>query len=199
MKRNKKSPVLYLTLRPVAVGLFWLMFRPKVYGRENIPKSGNVVLAGNHTSGWDCFTVMSGTRRCIHFLAKKEIFANKFLDKFFRSAGIIPVDRQNGDRAALVSAREYLRDGCVVGIFPEGTALKDNPHEIFAFKMGAVKMASDTNTPIVPFTINGEYKFWGRSNVEIIFQPPYRLVGDDLVAENDKLREKVAENQRCQR
>ena len=197
MEKKRKSPLLYVLLRPLGVGLFWIMFRPKVYGRENIPKKGNVVLAGNHTSGWDCFTVISGTRRCIHFLAKKEIFANKFLDRFFRSAGIIPVDRQNGDKAALVAAREYLRNDCVVGIFPEGTAVKDNPHMMFPFKMGAVKMAYDTDTPIVPFTINGEYKFWGRSNVEIIFQPPYRLTSDDLVLENDILKEKVVKNKKC--
>lgn len=198
MKNKKsKSPILYVLLRPLGVGLFWIMFRPKVRGRENIPKKGNVVLAGNHTSGWDCFTVISGTRRCIHFLAKKEIFANKFLDWFFKSAGIIPVDRQNGDKAALLAAKDYLNDGCVVGIFPEGTAVKENPHELFAFKMGAVKMAYDTNTQIVPFTIVGEYKFWGKSNVEIIFQPPYSLESDDLVAENDILKGKVAKNQRC--
>lgn len=197
MKKRTKSPLLYVVLRPVVVALFWIMFRPKVYGKENIPKKGNVVLAGNHTSGWDCFVVIAGTRRCIHFLAKKEIFANKFLDKFFKSAGIIPVDRQNGDKASLVAARDYLNDGAVVGIFPEGTARKENPHDIFPFKMGAVKMAYDTDTPIVPFTINGEYKFWGRSNVEIIFQPPYKLTSDDLVKENDILKEKVVGNQKC--
>lgn len=197
MKKKTKSPLVYVILRPLVVVLFRVMFRPKVYGKENIPKKGNVVLAGNHTSGWDCFTVISGTRRCIHFLAKKEIFANKFLDMFFKSAGIIPVDRQNGDKASLVAARDYLNSGAVVGIFPEGTARKADPHEIYPFKMGAVKMAYDTDTPIVPFTINGEYKFWGRSNVEIIFQPPYKLTSDDLVKENDILKEKVVKNKKC--
>lgn len=191
MNGKSKSPILYLVLRPIAVVLFWIMFRPKVLGKENIPSKGNVVIAGNHISGWDCFMVIAGTRRCIHFLAKKEIFSNGFLNRFFRAGGLIPVDRENGDKDALISAKEYLKKGAVVGIFPEGTAIKSDNYDLLPFKMGAIKMASDTDSPIVPFTVTGDYKFFGKSNLVIQFHPMYRLESKDLEREREILMNKV--------
>lgn len=191
MSKKKISPALYMTLRPAAVALFKLLFRPKVTGKENIPKNGSVVIAGNHISFWDCFMVMAGTNRCIHFLAKKEIFGNAFLKCFFNAAGLIPVDRQNGDKDALASAKEYLNEGAVIGIFPEGTSRKPDPKELLPFKFGAVKMANDTNTSIVPFTISGQYKIFGKSNIEIVFQPQYTVGNADLAIENEILQNKV--------
>lgn len=180
------SPKIYRTLRPAAMFLFKILFHPKIKGAENIPEEGRVVLAGNHILGLDCFPVIAGTKRCIHFLAKKEIFANRFLRWFFNSAGLIPVDRQNGDKDALRKAKQYLENDAVVALFPEGTAIKDVP--LLPFKMGAVKMASDTHSPICPFVINGTYRFI-KCDVEIEFLEPYYIESDDLVAENDKLRE----------
>ena len=80
MKKGKtiKNPILYRVLKPAAVFLFRIAYRPKIYGKENIPKSGAVVLAGNHKKFWDCFMVMAGTGRCVHFLAKSELFGNFF-------------------------------------------------------------------------------------------------------------------------
>lgn len=183
---KSNSPLLYRALRPAAVFLFRLVIPFRVKGKENIPSNGNVVLAGNHASGLDCFPVMAGTNRCIHFLAKKEIFANGFLKAFFNSAGLIPVDRQNGDRDALKSAKQFLKNGAVVGIFPEGTAIKPQDTPLLPFKMGAVKMASDTGSPICPFVINGEYRFF-RCGVEIEFLKPYYVGNGDLQEENNKL------------
>jgi 1-acyl-sn-glycerol-3-phosphate acyltransferase len=52
---------------------------------------------------------MTGTKRCIHFLAKKEIFSTWFTKHFFNSAGLIPVNRQSKDHDALVSAKEHYQ------------------------------------------------------------------------------------------
>lgn len=190
MKKMTISPVLYMALRPPAVLLFKLLFRPRVTGVENIPPQGGVVLAGNHVAWWDCFMVMAGTRRCVHFLAKKEIFANPFTKRFFNWAGLIPVNRQSKDPDALRRAKEYLNNGAVIGIFPEGTVIKPQGVNLLPFKMGAVKMASDTGVPVVPFTINGKYKLF-RGCVEIEFQPLVYIDGNELEKENDKLRERV--------
>lgn len=190
MKTGVNSPFLYRLLRPGAVFLFKILFRPKIKGTENIPKTGAVVLAGNHVQWWDCFIVMAGTKRCIHFLAKKEIFGTKFTKWFFENAGLIPVNRKSRDRDALESAREYLNNGAVIGIFPEGTVIKPEGVNLLPFKMGAVKMASDTNTPIIPFTINGQYiPFMGKIQIE--FHTPYYIESSDLESENQELRERV--------
>ena len=179
-----------MALRPVAVALFRCLFRPRIKGRENIPAEGGAVLAGNHVAWWDCFMVMAGTNRCIHFLAKKEIFSTWFTRRFFNSAGLIPVNRQSKDHDALVSAKEYLKNGAIIGIFPESTTIKPEGVNFLPFKMGAVKMASDTGVPIVPFTISGSYKLLGKK-VEIEFHQPFCITGGDLAEENEKLRERV--------
>lgn len=191
MKECNTSPFLYRLLRPGAVFIFKILFMPRVKGKENIPANGRVVLAGNHLQWWDCFMVMAGTKRCIHFLAKKEIFGTRFTKCFFEKAGLIPVDRKNRDKDALRYAKEYLENGAVVGVFPEGTVIKPEGVELLPFKMGAIKMASDTNSPIVPFTIKGHYiPVVGR--VQIEFHPPYYVESTDLERENNELRERVS-------
>lgn len=189
-KHKKRSPILYVILKPAAVFLFKLIVHPKIEGKNNIPKSGSVIIAGNHTKSLDCFMVMAGTNRCIHFLAKSELFKNPFLKWFFNSAGLIPVHRNRKDHNALVSAIDYLDDGAVIGIFPEGKTNRTHETPILQFKMGAVKMAYETKSPIVPFTIKGKYKLF-KSSIEIIFQEPYYLESDNLSAENEKLMNKV--------
>lgn len=191
MSNNKfiKNPWLYRFLKPPAVLLFRLVFRTKISGKDNIPENGAVILAGNHIKFWDCFMVMSGTNRPVHFLAKSELFGNFFTKWFFGTAGIIPVHRNRKDHNALETAEEYLREGCVIGIFPEGTTIKHG-EKLLPFKIGAVKMAKDTATPIVPFVIKGRYGFLS-AKAEIIFQKPIYINGDDLGAENEKFRELI--------
>lgn len=190
MKKQINSPFIYRFFLPLGMILFRGIFRPKIIGKENIPKKGRVVLAGNHMFVLDPILVAICTWRCVHFLGKYEIFKYKFTNWLFTQAGVIPVHRQRKDHDALVAAKNYLKDEQVIGIFPESTIIKPEGVQLLPFKMGAVKMAYDTNSPIVPFTINGSYiPFNGR--LEIIFHEPYYITGDDLVEENDKLRERV--------
>ena len=194
-KKNKKVdkskyPLIYRVFRPLYF-VFTGIFRPRIIGRENIPKKGRVVIAGNHMFVLDPILVAISTWRCVHFLGKYEIFKYKFTNWLFTSAGVIPVHRQRKDHNALVSAEEYLEADQAVALFPETTIIKPEGVQLLPFKIGAVKMAYDTKAPIVPFTINGSYiPFNGR--LEIIFHEPYYIPdGADLAVENDKLRERV--------
>lgn len=196
-KKNKpvdktKYPLIYRLVRPLAF-IFRGLFRPHIVGKENIPKKGKVILAGNHIFVTDPLLLGVCTWRCIHFLGKIGIFKYKFTNWLFTSIGVIPVHRNGKDHNALVTAEEYLEADQVIGIFPESTIIKPEGVQLLPFKFGAVKMAKDTGAPIVPFTINGSYvPFNGR--LEIIFQEPYYITGDDLEAENNKLRERVQSN-----
>ena len=156
---SKKSPVIYKGLRPLAVAGFTPIMRPEIIGKENIPKSGRVILAGNHKKPYDVFMLFLSTRRCLHFLAKIELFKGP-LNYFFKAAGIIPVDRSKKNPQALDAARDYLNNESAIAIFPEGTTNKTDA-VLLPFKIGAVKMARDTGAPIVPFTIKGQYKLKG--------------------------------------
>lgn len=188
------EPPLYRFFRPIVSVIFKLLFRPEITGKENIPKDSAAILAGNHTNFFDCFMIIGATKRCVHFLAKNALFKNAFTNRFFTSAGLIRVYRNGKDKEALNCAEEYLKNGSIIGIFPEGTTSKNGGGSL-PFKIGAVKMAMDTDTPIVPFTINGKYRIFTKG-VEIIFQEPYKIENEDLLYANDELKSKVLKNKK---
>lgn len=179
-----KEPMLYRFLKPLIKGFVTLCFRPKYIGLENIPKDGRCVLAGNHTRIFDPLLIMGCTKRTVHFLAKDELYKG-INGIIFRHMGIIPVNRRIHDKDALMKAKEFLSNECLVGIFPEGTVNKTKD-VIMPFKIGAVKMAHDTDSPVVPFVIRGKYKVFG-GNLSIEFLKPFKVNTDDLTIENERL------------
>lgn len=174
---------LYRLLRPLITLLFKFIYRPKIVGVSNISKSGGIILAGNHNHNMDAAFLVSSTKRNIHFLAKIELF--KGLKRhFFSNMGLIPVDRSKKNPNALKSAYEYLKNNKVIGVFPEGTFGKG---KILPFKMGAVKMAYETGSEIVPFAITGDFKMFSK-NLKIEFGKPIKIKSNELEKENEKLR-----------
>lgn len=186
MKRKYNDVFLYKTLRPLITILFKVLYRPTIIGKENIKNSGRLILAGNHTHNLDCALLISSTKRNIHFLAKSELF--KGIKKvLFSNMGLIPVNRKKKDHKSLEMAYKYLENNKVVGIFPEGTIGKKT---MLPFKIGAVKMANETNSEIVPFAITGDYKLFS-NNLKIIFGKPISLKSSNLEQENERLRKIV--------
>ena len=179
-----KDVILYRITRPLVKVFMKIFFRPTYIGTELIPTDVNFILAGNHTSYLDPLLLMSSTNKTIHFLAKDSL-AKGIKGLLFRSMGIIPVNRKIHDKNALKTAEEELLNEKVIGIFPEGTINRTEEVTI-PFKIGAVKMAQDTDTLLVPFTITGKYKLF-RKSVVIEFYSPYK-VKEDLTLENDRLR-----------
>ena len=178
------NAILYKITRPLINLFVKIVFRPKYIGLNNIPKDGKIVLAGNHTKIFDPILIMSCTKRTVHFLAKDELYKG-FKGLIFKHMGIIPVNRKIHDKDALKKAKEYLNNEKCIGIFPEGTVNKTKD-TIMPFKIGAVKMAHDTNSYIVPFTIKGKYKIFN-SNLKIEFLTPFKINSDNLTRENENL------------
>ncbi len=176
--------ILYRIVRTLGYPIFLLLYRPEFEGRNNIPKSGSVILAGNHTNNLDAAIMLAGPKRVVHMLAKKELFKSKISNAFFRSMGCIPVDRKIHDENAKSEAIEVLKNNEVIGIFPEGTVNRTNDI-ILPFKYGAVSFAKKTGAYILPFTITGKYKLFRRS-IKITYGKPYKVT-DDLEIENKKL------------
>jgi len=170
--KEYKDVMLYKLVRPIITFFFKILYRPKIIGVENIPKTGKVILAGNHTNNFDCVLLMSSTKRNIHFMAKIEL--TKGIKKIiFNNLGIIPVDRSKKDKSDVIEkSKKYLENDLVVGIFPEGTTEKGCGY-LLPFKIGAVKLSYETNTEIIPFKISGEYKLFSR-DLKIIFDKPYK-------------------------
>jgi len=135
-------------------GFIW--FGEKVYGKENIPKKGCCILAGNHLSNFDAYLLYSGTRRPLHFIAKKELFEGK-MSWFFKMMHLIPVDRKNKNPEAKKEAVKILDEGKILAIFPEGTYHKEEL--LLPFKPGVISFAEKTGAPIIPFAMDSTFKF----------------------------------------
>jgi 1-acyl-sn-glycerol-3-phosphate acyltransferase len=185
-----KDPIFYKIIRSIGKVFFIVLYRPKIVGKNNIPKKGRVVLAGNHTNNMDCAILMCSTKRCIHFLAKEELFKGLF-GWFFKSMGLIPVKRKTHDGKALPVAITYLENEKVIGIFPEGT-INRGDGVILPFKIGAVKMSHDANSKIVPFVIKGKYRIF-RKGPTITFFEPFEVKNDNLDEANEEFMKLISD------
>ena len=178
----------YRLVRPIVKLFFYFVYRPKIIGKENVPKKGRIVIASNHTDYFDCVALVATNKRTIHFLAKDELLKG-FWGPAFKAMGIIPVNRREKDKNALPAAIKVLEEEKVIGIFPEGTFRKD-VEGLLPFKIGAVKMAHDAESMILPMAIVGEFKPF-RKGLTLRFGKPYKITSDDLDKENDKLKKKI--------
>ncbi len=155
-----RDNLLYRVLCFIVSVLFCILFIPKVRGRHNIIKKERVIFAGNHTKWLDPILLMSSNPRQLHFLAKVEMFDSAF-GPVMRGMKMIPVDRKAHDKKNVYKySEETLELDNAVCIFPEGTINRTND-TIMPFKLGAVKMAYNTNSKIIPFTIRGKYHLFG--------------------------------------
>lgn len=178
----------YRIIRPIIKVLFKVLFHPTIKGVENIAKNENYVLAGNHTKWLDPIMLIAIIPKQVHFLAKDSLFKG-ITKPIVKGVGAIPVNRKIHDHQALESAIDTLKEKKVIGIFPEGTINREKKTKTLPFKIGAVKMAYETNTKIIPFVITGEYKIFS-SSVTIEFLKP-RNISEDLEKENQSLREAI--------
>jgi len=175
-----------------------------MHGSENVPRVGGAVMAINHTGYMD-FTyaglVAQPSRRLVRFMAKDEVFKHKISGPLMRGMHHIPVDRDAG-AASYRAAVNALKDGEIVGVFPEATISRS--FELKEFKSGAVRMAAAAGVPILPTVIWGSQRVWtkdhqkrlGRSNIPIIVsvgEPLSFTRKDDLDAATDVLRDRMTE------
>lgn len=185
-----KEPKLYRIVRPILTFLFKLLFHPHIINNKNIPEKGRIVLAGNHKNILDCVLLLSSTKRTVHFLAKIELTKGP-LGFIFKHLGIIPVDRKGKDKSALPKAVNALNENKIIGIFPEGTLNRTKTEVTIPFKTGAVRMAYNTNTQIIPFSITGKYHIFGKG-ITLTFGEAYEVKTDDVDKETQILRNKVS-------
>ena len=144
---------LYSVLVIVLSALFRIFFRMKVHGIENIPRSGGVVIASNHISVLDPPILGVAASRTLHFMAKRELFANTFFGWLIAKLNAFPVQRGAPDRVAIRKALSLLEQGEVLGIFPEGTRSKNGI--LGTAEPGVAMIAAKAGVPIIPAAIFG--------------------------------------------
>ena len=115
----------YNIIRFLANVIFKIFFRIDIEGQENTPTKGRAVLCSNHTNILDPIILAIAVPRPISFMAKKELFENKILGKLINWLGAFPVDRKGSDISAIRSSLKVLNEEKILGIFPEGTRVKE--------------------------------------------------------------------------
>jgi 1-acyl-sn-glycerol-3-phosphate acyltransferase len=150
----------YWFLKFVAIGpVVKLVFRPRAQGTENVPAAGAAILAGNHLSAADWIFMPLSLRRRVTFLAKAEYFTGTGLKGwaqrvFFAGSGQVPIDRTNATAAedAIRTGIRILREGKLLGIYPEGTRSPDG--RLYRGKTGIARTAIETGAPVVPLAVH---------------------------------------------
>lgn len=150
---DPRFTALYRVERTIFVTALWALFRPRVTGKEHVPKEGPVILAPVHRSFADFAFSAFCTDRKLFFMTKDEMWKNKWLGRLLLSVGAFPVHRESADREALQRAEEVLRRGQVLVLFPEGTRREGAVVE--DLMEGATFLSARTGAPIVPIGIGG--------------------------------------------
>jgi 1-acyl-sn-glycerol-3-phosphate acyltransferase len=148
----EKTPVYYLAATLLTV-LSKILFRPSVVGRENIPRTGPVLIAPIHRSNVDfAFTLFISPRK-VFFMAKDSLFKVPILGGLLVRLGAFPVRRGTADRESMSAAEEVLRQGQALVLFPEGT--RKEGLDVATLQDGAMFIAARAGATVVPVGIGG--------------------------------------------
>ena len=190
---------LQFVVRPIAVILFDL----KVYGRQHIPTHGGVLIVSNHQSLLDPILLPLRLERPLNYIAKSELFVNRFNGWFLRTVlNAFPVRQGQGDVRAVKETIQRLQEGHLMNIYPEGARTEDG--EIAPLQGGVALIVERARVAVVPAVIVGAFEAWPiqrkfprRRPVCIRFGPPMDLTGlkrEEILATIDRtLRSMFAE------
>ena len=153
-----------------------LMYPMKIAGRKNIPE-GATIICSNHSDAIDPVLLgfAVGPKVVIHFMAKAELFRNRFLSLLIKLYGGFSIDRGKNDISAMRTAIRLLNKGEAIGIFPEGHRTEnDDPS---SGKTGTVRLAAKLKAPVLPVYMSRKKRLFRRINVRI--GEPYFISAKD--------------------
>lgn len=151
MKKTMTHRLSRIFGKPVCKFLFPIL----VKGYENFPETGKVIICSNHLSMKDPIYISYKPKRMIRYMAKKELFENKFAAAIIRGMGAFPVDRGAGDNASMDFANQILQEEEALAIFIEGTRSKDG--KLGRPRSGAAVLAFQNKAPILPVCITTKH------------------------------------------
>ncbi len=171
----------------VAVGrpLVWLIYRPRVRGRELVPAGRGCVLCPTHLSGFDAIAVLYALApRPVRNMAKNELFRRPLLGPLVRSLGAFPAHDEDGVAGGVLAAAVFADRGDAVAIFPEGARRHGRdrrPHT------GAARVALAAGVPLIPVALRGTDGWRERRRWQIAFDAPVDVgdlagLGEDAAA-----------------
>jgi 1-acyl-sn-glycerol-3-phosphate acyltransferase len=181
--------VLYRTLELTLAPALRAWYRPEISGFANVPRTGAVILAGNHVSFADEIFTPLAARRQVFYFAKAEYFTTagvrgRAMAAFFTGLGQVPVARGDTRSAAAVIdiGVDVLAAGRALGIYPEGTRSPDG--RLYKFRTGVARLALRSGAPVIPVGLLGTREVqppgsrrWHRAPVQVCFGAPLSFAG----------------------
>ena len=176
-----------------SVGFLSLLYRMKVYGKENVPKDGPLLVVSNHQSFFDPMFCQTWIRRPFYFIPRDTLLQNRFWGRLIASFCVIPIRKGQADIAAMKTIIEFLKQGKAVCLYPEGTRTPDG--RIGAVKPGFGLMSRRSGAPVLPMVIDGVFECWPRTQkypklgrIAVLYGKPFsaehiKTLGDNAFAE----------------
>lgn len=155
----------YSIVKTIAKIILTVVYRFKVYGTENIPLDGRLIICSNHASNWDPIFISIVFPRQISWMGKKELFKNKVVGSFLKKLTVFPVDRDGSDVGAIKKALKVLKAENTLGLFPEGTRVESM--DLANAKSGVALLGFKSKSPILPVYIESSYKVFSKVNLYI--------------------------------
>lgn len=188
-----QSKVLYRVGQAVCRPIMKVFYRYKFINNNSIPYEGAYIIASNHMSFSDPVLLGLGQRRRLFFMAKQELFKNKFFAGLIRALGAFPVERGAGDGKAIKTGEDLIKEGNVMTIFIEGGRTKTG--EFMRPRSGCALVAQQMQVPVIPacITITGNPKYRFAKRV-IHFGDPLTPQQLGLTPDGDRRQLKNATN-----
>ncbi|MBP0019615.1 MAG: 1-acyl-sn-glycerol-3-phosphate acyltransferase [Cyanobacteria bacterium SBLK] len=164
-------------------------FRGRIYGVENVPQDGSLIVASNHASNFDPPIVSNCVCRPVAFMAKEELFKVPVLKQAIELYGAYPVKRAAADRSAIKAALSCLKEGWAVGIFLQGTRTPNG--QITDPKLGAAMIAAKANAPILPVSLWGTEKILQKGSPIPQIVPVTVRIGEAIAPPESSKREEL--------
>lgn len=165
-----------------------LVWRWRVRGAANVPRSGGVILAANHQSYLDVLILGGACPRQVRYVARRTLWDDPRLAWLITDWGAIPMDRDRPGKDALRSLVATVQSGEVLALFPEGTRTRDG--SIGEMRGGLGFLARRAGVPVVPVLVEGAFEAWPRGRrlprrgrVRVAFGRPVRY--DDSWEDRD--------------
>ena len=184
--------------------IFRLVWKLKVFGKENLPEKGPFIICANHSSYLDGFVIFSSLSQRgsadLFFLGHAKIFQHPLISWTVKIARVISVDPSTHLIEAMQAASLVLRNKKNICIFPEGGRSIDG--QIKDFKKGAAILSKELNVPLVPVNIIGTNHAWPVNRrlprpypIQLIFGKPlsWQTLGLDYAQISSELRKKIVE------
>lgn len=152
--------VLYTVVKTIARMIMYSVYRCRVFGLENVPQVGGMLIASNHQSYIDPPGIGCLPRRRLSYIAQSGLFKFKLFGWVIEALGSVAIRQDSGDAGAIKEVIRRLEMGDAVLIFPEGSRCETG--EMETFKRGVALLVKRAKVPVCPVAIEGAFAAWPR-------------------------------------